>query len=180
LVEIGGGFRVPDVMSQSGARLVEVGTTNRVHLSDYEQALGEKPALFLRAHRSNFRILGFTGEPGLEEIAALAHVGVVAFVQRRMLLPLRGRLGPVNCRVPQDGRDHLAVVTIRSGKGLAQRNPISIDMVVPLRAQLGPIGGVLPCQIPPFTGAWTVTLSTACHSQSIPWISSYFLQTTTP
>ncbi len=73
LVEIGGGFRVPDVMKQSGARLVEVGTTNRVHLSDYEAAFDERPALFLRAHRSNFRILGFTSEPGLEEIARLAH-----------------------------------------------------------------------------------------------------------
>jgi L-seryl-tRNA(Ser) seleniumtransferase len=73
LVEIGGGFRVPDVMKQSGARLVEVGTTNRVHLSDYEAALDERPALFLRAHRSNFLILGYTSEPGLEEIARLAH-----------------------------------------------------------------------------------------------------------
>lgn len=73
LVEIGGGFRVPDVMKQSGARLLEVGTTNRVHLSDYEQALEEKPALFLRAHRSNFRLLGFTSEPGLDEIGDVAH-----------------------------------------------------------------------------------------------------------
>jgi L-seryl-tRNA(Ser) seleniumtransferase len=73
LVEIGGGFRVPEVMKQSGARLVEVGTTNRVHLSDYEQALEERPALFLRAHRSNFRLSGFTSEPSLAEMAALAH-----------------------------------------------------------------------------------------------------------
>ncbi len=73
LVEIGGGFRVPDVMKQSGARLLEVGTTNRVHLADYEEALQEKPALFLRAHRSNFRILGFTSEPQLAELADLSH-----------------------------------------------------------------------------------------------------------
>ncbi len=73
LVEIGGGFRVPDVMKQSGARLVEVGTTNRVHLSDYEEALDEKPVLFMRAHRSNFAIVGFTSEPGLDEIADVAH-----------------------------------------------------------------------------------------------------------
>jgi L-seryl-tRNA(Ser) seleniumtransferase len=73
LVEIGGGFRVPDVMKQSGARLLEVGATNRVHLSDYESALEEKPALFLRAHRSNFRLVGFTSEPELNEIATLAH-----------------------------------------------------------------------------------------------------------
>jgi L-seryl-tRNA(Ser) seleniumtransferase len=80
LVEIGGGFRVPDVMAQSGARLVEVGTTNRVHLSDYEQALEDKPALFLRAHRSNFRITGFTSEPELGEIAALAHAAGIAVI----------------------------------------------------------------------------------------------------
>jgi L-seryl-tRNA(Ser) seleniumtransferase len=73
LVEIGGGFRVPDVMKQSGARLLEVGTTNRVHLEDYQDALEESPALFLRAHRSNFRIVGFTSEPTLAEIAAVAH-----------------------------------------------------------------------------------------------------------
>jgi L-seryl-tRNA(Ser) seleniumtransferase len=72
LVEIGGGFRVPDVMKQSGARLVEVGTTNRVHMHDYENALEEKPALFMRAHRSNFSITGFTSEPSLQEIADLA------------------------------------------------------------------------------------------------------------
>ncbi len=73
LVEIGGGFRVPDIMKQSGARLLEVGTTNRVHVSDLENALLEKPALFLRAHRSNFAILGFTSEPSLEEMAHVAH-----------------------------------------------------------------------------------------------------------
>jgi L-seryl-tRNA(Ser) seleniumtransferase len=73
LVEIGGGFRVPDVMKQSGARLIEVGTTNRVHLADYEDSLAENPLLFMRAHRSNFRIVGFTSEPALSEIAGVAH-----------------------------------------------------------------------------------------------------------
>jgi L-seryl-tRNA(Ser) seleniumtransferase len=74
LVEIGGGFRIPDVMKQSGARLVEIGTTNRVHLTDYEQAIQEEnPALIMRAHRSNFKIIGFTSEPTLEEIIAVAH-----------------------------------------------------------------------------------------------------------
>jgi L-seryl-tRNA(Ser) seleniumtransferase len=73
LVEIGGGFRVPDVMKQSGARLLEVGTTNRIHISDYENALEKEPALFMRAHRSNFRIIGFTSEPPLDEIAEIAH-----------------------------------------------------------------------------------------------------------
>lgn len=73
LVEIGGGFRVPDVMKQSGARLVEIGTTNRVHLSDYQAALEENPALFMRAHRSNFRLVGFTSEPSLLEVSTVAH-----------------------------------------------------------------------------------------------------------
>ena len=73
LVEIGGGFRVPDVMKQSGARLIEVGTTNRVHRADYEEAAQGTPALFMRAHRSNFQIVGFTSEPSLREIAEVAH-----------------------------------------------------------------------------------------------------------
>jgi len=80
LVEIGGGFRVPEVMKQSGARLVEIGATNRVHLHDYEQALEEKPALFLRAHRSNFQIVGFTSEPTLGEIAQVAHQAGIPLV----------------------------------------------------------------------------------------------------
>jgi L-seryl-tRNA(Ser) seleniumtransferase len=73
LIEIGGGFRIPDVMKQSGAKLVEVGTTNRVHLSDYEEALAESTALIVHAHHSNFKITGFTEEPKKNEIADLAH-----------------------------------------------------------------------------------------------------------
>jgi L-seryl-tRNA(Ser) seleniumtransferase len=80
LVEIGGGFRVPDVMKQSGARLIEVGTTNRIHLTDYEQALEERPVMFMRAHRSNFRIVGFTSEPGLKEIVEIAHQAGIMFM----------------------------------------------------------------------------------------------------
>jgi len=73
LVEIGGGFRIPDVMKQSGARLLEVGTTNRVHLSDYQTTIDEgSPALILHTHRSNFRITGFTSEPALSELAGIA------------------------------------------------------------------------------------------------------------
>jgi L-seryl-tRNA(Ser) seleniumtransferase len=73
LVEIGGGFRVPDVMRQSGAKLAAIGTTNRVHLGDYEQALQEPAALVLTAHHSNFKIIGFTTEPDLSQITAIAH-----------------------------------------------------------------------------------------------------------
>lgn len=73
LVEIGGGFRVPDVMKQSGAKLVEVGATNKVRLADFEEALGEPAALVMRAHRSNFKMIGFTEEPEWKDIVALAH-----------------------------------------------------------------------------------------------------------
>jgi L-seryl-tRNA(Ser) seleniumtransferase len=73
LVEIGGGFRVPEVMKQSGAKLVEVGTTNKVRLADYEGALAASAAAVMRAHRSNFKIIGFTEEPALVEITELAH-----------------------------------------------------------------------------------------------------------
>ena len=73
LIEIGGGFRIPDVMKQSGAKLFEIGTTNRVHSSDYEMALEQSAALVMRAHHSNFRIVGFTIEPALSEITSIAH-----------------------------------------------------------------------------------------------------------
>jgi L-seryl-tRNA(Ser) seleniumtransferase len=81
LVEIGGGFRIPDVMQQSGAHLYEVGTTNRVHLTDYITAVEEaSPALILHAHRSNFRITGFTSEPTLSELAEISHQAGIPLV----------------------------------------------------------------------------------------------------
>ena len=74
LVEIGGGFRIPDVMRQSGAKLIEIGTTNRLHLYDFENALAENEvALVLVAHHSNFKLIGFHSEPTLEEIVSVAH-----------------------------------------------------------------------------------------------------------
>ncbi len=74
LVEIGGGFRIPDVMRQSGAHLLEIGTTNRVHLYDYEDALKtQNISLILVAHHSNFKLIGFHSEPSLKEIVDVAH-----------------------------------------------------------------------------------------------------------
>ena len=84
LVEIGGGFRVPDVMAQSGAILREVGTTNRTRAADYAAAISDRTALILRVHPSNFRVIGFTERPPLEELAALG---------RRFKIPVAEDLG---------------------------------------------------------------------------------------
>jgi L-seryl-tRNA(Ser) seleniumtransferase len=84
LIEIGDGFRIPDVLARSGARLVEVGTTNRTRAADYEQAVGPQTALVLRVHQSNFRVVGFTELPAVEELAGVA---------RRHGIPLIDDLG---------------------------------------------------------------------------------------
>ncbi len=72
LIEIGDGFRIPEIMEQSGAILREVGTTNRTHLADYENAISEKTRVLLRVHPSNFKVTGFTDKPSLEELVALS------------------------------------------------------------------------------------------------------------
>ncbi len=83
LVEIGGGFRVPDIVAQSGAQMAEIGTTNRTHLRDYEQALHDYPQarVILRTHPSNFRMTGFTSAPSLKELVVFAKAKGVVLVE---------------------------------------------------------------------------------------------------
>ena len=80
LIEIGDGFRIPDVLERSGARLVEVGSTNRTRAADYAAAAGPATAALLRVHQSNFRVVGFTERPRLEEVAAVARTAGVPLI----------------------------------------------------------------------------------------------------
>jgi L-seryl-tRNA(Ser) seleniumtransferase len=116
LVEIGGGFRVPDVMAQSGALLREVGTTNRTRAADYGAAIGDRTALILRVHPSNFRIEGFTERPALEDLVAIG---------RRFHVPVAedlgsGWLGPA---VAHGGRN------VGSASALLADEPIVSDSI---------------------------------------------------
>jgi L-seryl-tRNA(Ser) seleniumtransferase len=123
LVEIGGGFRIPDIMAQSGARLIEVGTTNRTHLADYEQALRGNPDVraLLRVHSSNFRMLGFTSSVSVAEMVQLARtapgpVDVLDDIGSGALLDTQ-QFGLSHEPMPQESlRDGVAIVTFSGDK----------------------------------------------------------------
>jgi L-seryl-tRNA(Ser) seleniumtransferase len=120
LVEIGGSFRVPDVMSKSGAMLREVGTTNRTRIQDYERAINEKTRLLLRVHRSNFAIIGFTEQPSLEELCELGHkheIPVMEDLGGGALVPLRS-LGVNESGVADSLRAGVDLVTYSGDKML--------------------------------------------------------------
>lgn len=120
LVEIGGSFRVPDVMSKSGAILREVGTTNRTRIADYERAINEKTRLLLRVHRSNFAIVGFTEQPSLEELAALGrkhNIPVMEDLGGGAFLPLRS-LGVNESGVMESLRAGIDLITYSGDKML--------------------------------------------------------------
>ncbi|HEY6968512.1 MAG TPA: L-seryl-tRNA(Sec) selenium transferase [Candidatus Angelobacter sp.] len=120
LVEIGGSFRVPEVMAKSGAVLREVGTTNRTRISDYERAINERTRLLLRVHRSNFAIVGFTEQPSLEELAALGckhKIPVMEDLGGGALLPLRS-LGVNESGVMESLRAGVDLVTYSGDKML--------------------------------------------------------------
>ena len=106
LVEIGGGFRIPEILETSGAKLVEVGATNKTHLRDYQKALTPQTALILKVHRSNFYIDGFVGEPEIQEIAKVAHdhgiplvedLGSGAMMNTDELAPIEHEPTPQEC-----------------------------------------------------------------------------------
>src|SRR5437016_8663835 len=107
LVEIGGGFRVPEILAQSGCRLIEVGTTNRTRLSDYAAALEAEPrALLLRVHRSNFAITGFTESPTIADLARLARERKIPLIQDLGSGALDAALGePTAVHSLRDGAD---------------------------------------------------------------------------
>ena len=119
LVEIGGSFRMPDVIARSGATMVEVGTTNKTHLRDYEAALADDTAAILKSHRSNFRIVGFTSEIDIAPLAAVAHKArclVLFDAGSGLLAPIDGPAfahEPVIRQAVADGAD---VVTFSTDK----------------------------------------------------------------
>ncbi|CQR70021.1 L-seryl-tRNA(Sec) selenium transferase [Sporomusa ovata DSM 2662] len=138
LVEIGGSFRIPDVLRQSGATLVEVGSTNKTHLSDYEQAIGPNTAAILKVHTSNYCIIGFASQPSGVELAALAHkhsLPVIEDLGSGTILPLTagGQSEPTAAQRLQMGFD---VVTFSGDKLLGASQA---GIIAGKRKYIGPL-----------------------------------------
>ena len=133
LVEIGGGFRIPDVIAQGGARLVEVGTTNRTRLADYRAAITPATRVLLKVHQANYRIVGFTAEATLSELAGLAREAGLVLVQDLGSGAI-GPLGPVSEPTPRDSIAAGAGVVAFSGDKLGGGPQAGI-----LAGQSGPI-----------------------------------------
>ncbi len=112
IVEIGGSFRIPDIMELSGAKLIEIGTTNRTHLFDYERAITEKTSILLKVHPSNFRIEGFTASPERKDLAKLAHENNLIFMEDAGSgLLVEGE----SINLPKASRDITIKATLESG-----------------------------------------------------------------
>ena len=118
LVEIGGGFRIPDVIVQGGARLVEVGTTNRTRLADYRAAITPATRVLLKVHQSNYRVVGFTAEASLAELSGLAREAGLLLVHD-LGSGAMGALGPVHEPTPRDSIAAGSDVVAFSGDKLA-------------------------------------------------------------
>lgn len=110
LVEIGGSFRIPDIMKKSGAKMVEIGTTNKTHLSDYADAVSSRTAGILHVHTSNYRVQGFTASPDLSELVSLAH--------ENGLFVLNDLGGGVLCDLKEFGLPHEPVVQAAVAAGV--------------------------------------------------------------
>jgi L-seryl-tRNA(Ser) seleniumtransferase len=137
LVEIGGGFRIPDVIRQGGARLVEVGSTNKTRLADYRAAITPDTRVLLKVHQSNFRTIGFTAETGIGELAGLARehgLKLVADLGSGLVAPVAGIAEPTLAEALSDGAD---LVTCSGDKllGGPQAGLIAgrVEAVEPLR-----------------------------------------------
>lgn len=119
LVEIGGSFRVPDIMAESGAKMVEIGTTNKTHLSDYEAALNENTGLLLKVHSSNYRVLGFTAEVELAELVELGATHDIPVMEDQgsgVLIDLRNYGLPYEPTVQESVAAGATVVTFSGDK----------------------------------------------------------------
>ena len=131
LVEIGGSFRIPDIMKASGVKMIEVGTTNKTRLSDYENAVSDKTAIIFKAHKSNYRIRGFTEEVPVTDLATLAHDRGILFVYDIG----SGLLGPSNNAVLEEEPD--VKTALKNGADLVS---FSCDKLVG-GAQAGVVSG---------------------------------------